>query len=1630
MRDSAAAQDHEDIAIVGMACIVPRADTPVQFWQNIVHKVDCLSDPPRDSLHDYYSRPDAPVSEPIYTGRGGYLGDMSRFNPIKYGIMPASIDGAEPDQFLALRCAQEALADAGVPNVPLNREKTAVMLGRGVYINRGVLSVLLHGFAIDQLIGVLHQLEPDRSDADLAVIRKELKRSLPPFTAETIPGLMHCSLTGRIANRLDLKGPSYTLDAACSSTLIAVEHGIRELRSGRCDAVLAGGVQVSTLLFVYQLFCHIDALSRTGLIAPFSAQAKGTMLGEGCGILVLKRRTDAENDGNRIYALIKAVGVSSDGKGAGLLAPRTEGQQLAIRRAYEQCQLPTSSIELIEAHGTGIPFGDKTEMVSLTACFGARDGTDATIALGSVKSNIGHLIPASGAASMIKTALALYHRTLPPTLHAEEPNPELGLEQTPFYLSTRLRPWIHGDKTCPRRAGINAFGFGGINAHAVLEEYPVADESPLERFEKEWPVELIVVSADGFDDLRDRVAKLASWLEQVEEVRLLDVGASCAANAGRCRVALLSPTVAELIKKLHHVDKLLAQGDRDRIQDRSGIFWHKQPLARTGRLAFVFSGAGAQYPHMLADLCRHFPEVRRQFDLTDEAYRRFGARKPLSRLIFPLPEEEHSAASELHQPPARMISVMVAERGLLALLQRLGIKPDAVVGHSNGEFVAFQAARAFDPADDEALIQSIIHGLDNDTRQATPGLVPPVMLTSVGGVNPETIAEIVAGSEGRLQVAIDNCPNQVVLAGDEDATRSALARLGNKGGLCERLPVLALHTPGFAPACAVTAEFFQHVKLGSPKIELWSCAVADRYPTEPNALMELAVRQLQCKLRFRETVQRMHDSGIRLFVEVGPRGNLSAFISDILGKQPHAAIALDVPRCPGLEQLCRAIGMLVAHGVEVNLPALYSSRNPRSLDLSANPPRATPREPLLDKSMPQLKLSESVAAQLRLPKESVGTHPGAHAKPAAMAEPHSSRARMLADYQQTMRAFLETQERVALAKFGGCMKRASPADGSNSRSDNGTPGNSAKAQLLETADNQRSPYLDTILLQESSRRLVAECELDLDRHRWLHDHTFFGRDLSINDSTLTALPVMPLALMLELMVETAAALRPDLTPAAVRSIQTMRWLSFETSSRRVRIEATLQDDHNYRVVLYEADREGMTAALAQAIVEMTTIAHELGPPTLPDDAVTPFPWPADSYYGRSQDDVYGRIVFHGPAFRGIVSLEAADPHAARASVREPDPNQLLPLGAQRALTLPVGLIDQCGQIAIFGLVRDSWNDQEVLLAFPNSIERVEFDSTANRKGLLRAVARMKLDGTNLRSDVEMINADGRVVLRALGRIEGIVRVPAQMYAYWSSPRHIHLSRSIAGLFEGIPGAQHCTFFETGFEGAKILVNRLWLQVLARMILSRAERTAFSGLKLPPVAAASWLLGRAVIKDAVRSRLEYSGCMADVEVQSDEHGKPTIKVAGADGPSVSAAHKGFVAVGVAGDPNKLEGVGIDLEMLTSQDAGLKTDAFGAVESEVIKSAAKQSNEPADWWYVAAWGAKEAVGKALGHGVLGGPRSIETTAIDPASGRLTMKLRGLMANAFPQNADRPIEAFRRLHDSHVVVLCLRPRMSGPD
>jgi acyl transferase domain-containing protein/phosphopantetheinyl transferase/acyl carrier protein len=926
----------EDVAIIGMACVFPKAPDLKTYWQNILAKVDAISEPPEDRRMDEFFDPEPGVKYKTYCKRGGYLEKLPRFSPRDHGIMPVAIDGAEPEHFLALQVAHQALVDAGFPDKPFNRERTEVILGRGTYVSRGLVTVLHHGAAIHLALDLLKKLHPEYTEEQLEGIEKQLRASVPPFSSETAPGLVPSVMAGLVANRLDLRGANYVVDAACASALVAAQIGMQDLLSGKCDAVLTGAVQTSAPSFMNILFAQLGALTRHRELRPFSEDADGTMIGEGIGMMVLKRRTDAERDGHRIYALIKGVGSSSDGRARGILAPRAEGEELALRRAYEAAGLSHDTIELLEAHGTGLPLGDLTEIEALRKVFGPREGGAARCAMGSVKSMIGHLLPAAGIAGIMKAALALHHKILPPTLHAGHPNPKLEIDKTPFYLNTETRPWIHGAADVPRRAGVNAFGFGGINAHAVLEEYRGVDESAMERFLGRWDTELIVIEAESREGLIRQCRHLVDDLKAAPGKNLLDLACTLNSTALKelCRLSIVASSVEEFVEKVAHAVERLEDPKRCQIKDKSGIYFFEDPLARGGRLAFLFPGEGSQYPNMLADLCLHFPQVRSCFDTLDRAYARLPREFVPSQRIFPLPNDdggEPSGEEDLWQMDYAVDAVLTADRAIYELLRSLGICPHVILGHSSGEIMALEAAGAIEVSGEEERMEHILAGNAMIQSFFAEVAIPAAHLVAVGGTSREVVTEVVRESGGRIFVAMENCPHQVVLCCDREVLDGITERFRKAGGICQVLPFARpYHTPLFEPGRRSLEAFFGRVEIRVPKVEMYSCVTAKPMPVQPAEVRKLAVGQWAKPVRFQETVESMYGAGVRLFMEVGPKANLSSFVSDTLKGKRHLAVASNVHYRSGTTQLNHALGLLAAHGVPMRLDSLYRGRSVRS----------------------------------------------------------------------------------------------------------------------------------------------------------------------------------------------------------------------------------------------------------------------------------------------------------------------------------------------------------------------------------------------------------------------------------------------------------------------------------------------------------------------------------------------------------------------------------------------------------------------------------------------------------------------------------------------------------------------------
>ncbi len=968
-----------DIAIVGMACTYPGARNVGEFWRNIAEGRNCIVDVPVERWDpEVFHDPNGTFEDRVYTRKGGFLGVSFAFNPLKYGTMPRAVEGAEPEQFLVLRTVHEAMADAGYLDRAIDGERAGFILGRGNYIGAGVGGLLQRGMMTEQTLDIIRSLHPEFTHQQMAELKKAIRSRLPGFAPESAPGLIPNITTGRVANRLDMMGATFTIDAACASSLIATDLAVRDLATGRYDFMLAGGCHVCCEVPFLQVFAAMGALSRDSTIRPFDRNADGTLAGEGVGIIVLKRLADAERDGDRIYAIVKGVGTSSDGRAKGVTAPRVEGEELALRRAYEACGFSPDTVGLIEAHGTGTPVGDPTEVEALRKVLGSRSGRPRSCALGSVKSMIGHTMPAAGVAGIIKTALSLYHKVLPPSLNCTQPIDELLSDDCPLYVNTELRPWVHGGQDAPRRAGVNAFGFGGVNAHVVLEEYesPSKNDSgnkaatPTEFDDRptllrDLASELILIEGDTRAALTAAVESLREYTSQAQGVSLRDVASTL--TDGRKGVghvlAIVATSMSDLTTKLERAGKSLATPSTTQIKDAKGIYYFGDSPLKGGKVAFLFPGEGAQYLNMMSDLCVHFPEVRGFFDSADRAVGGAG-RYPLSADVFPTPllsEEELKAAEErLWKIERATEAVLTADGAMYILLQRLGIVPDMITGHSAGEWVAMAASGILDFDEFVASaprLDKVYSGLSGDRT------IPTAAMLAVGTGRDEVI-RLTAEIGCTVHIANDNCPHQVVIVVAPGDAERATKHLQSKGVFVERLPYdRGYHTPVFTYICDPLRKYFSSLKISPPKAVLYSSTTAKTYPEDPTEILDLVSQTFARPLIFRETINAMYEAGARIFVEVGPKGILTGFVDDILRGRPHASVAMNRHKRSGVATLHQGLAMLAALNVPMDLSSLFARRSPQKLTLDAEKDRpvnsdAEPGTMQVPLSYPRLQLSD------------------------------------------------------------------------------------------------------------------------------------------------------------------------------------------------------------------------------------------------------------------------------------------------------------------------------------------------------------------------------------------------------------------------------------------------------------------------------------------------------------------------------------------------------------------------------------------------------------------------------------------------------------------------------------------------
>ncbi|OKH43160.1 beta-ketoacyl synthase [Calothrix sp. HK-06] len=848
-------RDNEAIAIVGIGCRFPGANSPEAFWELLRNGVDAISEVPSErwNANTFYD-PNRAVPGKMNTRWGGFLEQVDKFDPLFFGISPREAECMDPQQRLLLEVSWEALEHAVKAPDKLAGSNTGVFVG-------------ISNFDYSHL-------QPNSSALD----------------AYTGTGNAFSIAANRLSYFLDFRGPSWAVDTACSSSLVAVHQAINSLRQGECELALAAGVNLILKPELTITFSQAGMMSSNGRCKTFDADADGYVRGEGCGVVVLKRLADAQRDGDNILAVVKGSAVNQDGRSNGLTAPNGPAQQAVIRQALHNAGVSPASISYIEAHGTGTFLGDPIELNSLKAVLSEGRSQEQPCVIGSVKTNIGHLEAAAGIAGLIKTVLSLHHEQIPPHLHLKQVNPHISFAETPFSIKTQLTPW----KGQRRLAGVSSFGFGGTNAHIILEEAPRTIQKTTS---EQRPLHLFTLSAKSENALRELARRYETYLSNDPDASIADVCFS--ANTGRShfehRLATTVKSNIDLITVLgaYSVGKTMPQLVSGRVGNK-----------KRQKIAFMFTGQGCQYVNMGRELYETQPTFRNCINQCDEILRPY-LDQPLLSVLYP--ESDSNLINEtVYTQPA----LFALEYALVQLWKSWGVEPTAVIGHSFGEYVAACVAGVFTL---EEGLKLVVERSRLMQQLTSSGAMAAVFASGA------TVQAAIAPYNQEVTISAINAPDNITISGAITAVEAVLTQLEAKGIEARRLEVShAFHSPFMDEMLDAFEELTNKVQFRAPTITFVSNVTGNILLPGQIPGAQYWRSHTREAVNFMAGVNALLAEGYELFIEIGSKPVLSS-----LGKRcQQEANATWLPslstRQSNWETLLESLSNLHIQGVDID----------------------------------------------------------------------------------------------------------------------------------------------------------------------------------------------------------------------------------------------------------------------------------------------------------------------------------------------------------------------------------------------------------------------------------------------------------------------------------------------------------------------------------------------------------------------------------------------------------------------------------------------------------------------------------------------------------------------------------------
>ena len=936
----------EPIAVIGMAALMPDADSIEAFWQNIIDSHVSIREVPdyRWPTEIYWEEggPGNITEGKTYSKIGAFV-EGFEFDWRRWRQPPGTLPQIDPCQLWAVTVSADAIEDAGYGEggKTLDRANTGVVFANALGgENRTFSNLRIYSHEMRALV-----IANGMSQEDADTLIEQMNEGFPRIDEDTMPGELANVVAGRVANLLDLQGPNYSTDAACASSMAALLDACRQLQTRQVDVMLAGATDRCMEAPTYAKFSAIGALSPTHS-TPFDARANGFVMGEGGGVLVLKRLSDAMRDGDDVKAVIRGVGGSSDGRGKGITAPSQRGQVQAVSRAYSQAGYAPSTVELVEAHGTSTKVGDATELSTLSLLWTGLDGGD-HIAVGSIKSQIGHLKAAAGIAGIMKACNSVRFATIPPSAGFETPNPTVNWDEIPFFVPTEARDWPK-PATHPRRAGVSAFGFGGTNFHVAVEGYDPEYHAPMAAdWESRWKVYsqvgasdtiepslthdelkaveggLLLLSAASIEELKTKLSALTfsgpTFDEDPQGIRLsFALPKAWSYNASdKVRLALIATSWADFSKRQALALKAMDDEEKWGFLGSQGILLTSDPaIPEQAKVAHMYPGQGSQYVGMTHDLHTRFSGVGKVWAQADETMVEVLDGESLSNFVLRsnLNAEDLAAAEhKLKQTEYTQPAMLTADLAIEAALNDHGMMPDMVAGHSLGEYAALMSAGILDM--DGALRAAAARG----TEMGSVVIEDTGLMASVTAPYPR-IAEIIDEIDGYVIAANKNSPKMTVIAGETAPVKEAMSRFEAEGFQSVALATShAFHSRIVAPANEPLRRFLEGLDIRWPKLPITSNVDGGWYPMDDGtdsktAILSKLAPQMASSVEWTGQIESMYEAGARIFVEVGPKRALTVFASQILEDKLSLPIMTNHPKAGGIATFLSALGTLALAG--------------------------------------------------------------------------------------------------------------------------------------------------------------------------------------------------------------------------------------------------------------------------------------------------------------------------------------------------------------------------------------------------------------------------------------------------------------------------------------------------------------------------------------------------------------------------------------------------------------------------------------------------------------------------------------------------------------------------------------------